>query len=222
MKGLILKDIYSVRFNIIIGALIMVLPCAVLMPISRVTAEDGTPVVIRVLLYGIFDYVIITIFSSFVTNTINEDFKSGWQKMQLTMPLPLGKIVAAKLSAAAIVVGALTALSLICNITGVIFFATPLEFMLAVPIVLALLQMITLSLSLLCGYYLEPSKTTVIYLFSVIAVAAAAAVFLTALASGELAPVIARLIAYIGVPALAVSVVLFCYCKGKKAVVRDL
>lgn len=221
MKGLILKDIYCVRFNIIIGALIMVLPCAGLMLMSGVSADDGTPEVIRVLLYGIADYIIITIFSSFVTNTITEDFKSGWQKMQLTMPLSLGKIAAAKIVAAAIVVGALTALSLICNIIGVIVFAMPLEFMLVIPVILAVLQMMTLSLSLVCGYYLEPVKATVIYLLSVIAIATIAVVFLTAMSNGKIAPVPARLIAYIGAPTAAALVVYLCYAKCKIALIKE-
>lgn len=81
MKGLILKDFYLIRFQLIIasiGALMIGFMCYSFAPDTGLTSAMGE--VGRIMIPAMFDYIIIVIGSSFFINTISEDFISGWIK----------------------------------------------------------------------------------------------------------------------------------------------
>ncbi|MDE6728055.1 MAG: ABC-2 transporter permease, partial [Oscillospiraceae bacterium] len=154
--------------------------------------------------------------------TLEYDEKSGWAKMQRAMPVTGGQIIGGKFAAMAFVLGILTALSLICNITGVIFFKLPAEPLIALPFITALLQAITLSLCFMAGYRLSSKFTMLIYLSTEIVIAAGVIFVIIGIANESLSGTAVRIISYAAVPVLTATVTEISFIFGKKAVMRDI
>lgn len=225
MKGLVLKDIYSVKFQILGGIALMLLPNIMLMISGGDLSggESGALIdFLSVMIYGGMNYISITLCSSFLLNTLDFDEKSGWVKMQRAMPLSGGQIFGGKLIAMAVVLGILTVLSLICNITGIIFFKQPAEPLTAMPFIAALLQAVTLSLCFMVGYRFSPKFTTLTYISTEIIVAAGLILLIIGLVKESISGTALRIIAYAAIPALTAAVTAVSFISGKKAVMRDL
>lgn len=223
MKGLVLKDIYSVKFQLFGGLAIMLLPNFMLMISGGNMGEESEMnSFLSVAIYGMMNYISITLCSSFLLNTLEFDEKSGWAKMQRAMPLSDGQIIGGKLIAMAIVLGILTALSLICNLTGVIFFELPAEPLIALPFIAGFLQTITLSLCFMAGYRFSSKLTMLTYILTELVVAACMIFFVIEIVKESVSETAVRIIAYAAIPVLTAAVTAISFISGKKAVMRDI
>lgn len=219
MKGLILKDIYNVRFQIIGGILIILSP-NILMWFS-VNSESASGL-FGALIYGMINYLMIATCSSFMLNTISDDYRTGWAKMQRTMPLSANRIVGAKMLAVALIVGFLTMISLIFNIAGAIVYNMELEPMITMPFVAAFLQMITLSVPVVLGYKSKAQLITPVYILMVLVISAAIIALLFGVVNSVVSVELLRVIGYAVIPVIASATVVICCKNGRKAVECDI
>ncbi len=224
MKGLILKDIYGCRFQIICGFAIMLFPMIVLSLAGggmSVTDSDINQIVGTVI-YGIVNYISIVICSSFYINTLKFDEASGWTKMQRAMPLTGGQIIGGKFLGIGAVVGTLTIISLAFNLISVAVFKKPLEPMIAMPLCIGFLETMTLMPTIVLGYRFGAKSVTWLYLIVLIIFAAGAIVLSAAFLVGDITAAALRIIAYGGIPVLFAVIFTVCYVTGKKAVTVDI
>lgn len=177
---------------------------------------------IAVMVYGMMNYMSITLFSGFIMNTIADDKRTGWAKMQGVMPVSGGQIMGGKLIAMALVVGILTGLTLIVNITGIIFYDLPAEQLIAIPFVITLIQVITLSLCLMLGYRISTKVMTPAFLITEVIFAAGVIAMIIQAVKGDISITAVRVIAYAVIPALTAAAVFISYTLGKKAVMKDM
>ena len=80
MKGLVLKDLYSVRLQIFLSVLTMILPN---IAFTFLIGEEGVGLgeaetVCMVFFFGLLNYINICLFSSFMLNTLDSDVNCGW------------------------------------------------------------------------------------------------------------------------------------------------
>lgn len=143
LKGLILKEFYSVRFQLIMCLLIFLLPNFFLILIgitydpSDANASDG---VMLTAAAAIISFVSIVCCSSFMINNISEDVSCGWIKLTGTMPVSARKISAAKIISAMLLIAGLTAISLAVNLITASGKGCNTEIMIAAPICSGLFQ----------------------------------------------------------------------------------
>lgn len=227
MKGLILKDLYSVRFQIFGGLLILLLPnsltwLAMFGDNSEELGGEIFGVNMWTVAYALVNYITVIVCSSMMLNTINDDAKSGWTKFQRTTSLSIGQIVGAKIAANGIVVGGLCVISIAFNMVGAAAADIPLETLFTLPLVFACLQMITLSAATALGYRYGSVGTTLGYLGAVLVIAGGIIAALYAYLSGGITIEALRLIAYAGAPVLSAVLTAALFFLGKKAAARDV
>lgn len=224
MKGLVLKDLFGVRFQMLGGLALMLFPSLMMMLEGGGMAVDESAGMteIAVLVYGIVNYVSITLCSSFLVNTLGFDERSGWSKIQRTMPLSGGKIIGAKFITMGLVLAVLTAVSLIINVINALLFGIPLEPMIAMPLCMCMAQMITLSPTFTLGYRFGAKTTTAAYIGFMVLLAAAIIAVVFMLFMGDIEMTTLRIICYAGLPALTAAVVAVSWITGKKAVMVDI
>ena len=167
--------------------------------------------------YGFIDYITITVCSSFLLNTISDDIKSGWAKMQLTMPVSDKVIIGGKLIATGVIVFTLMIFSMICNIVGITVYDLPAEPMIMTPVVIALLQIAVLSAVTVVGYRLQ-GRVVAVYLTIVLITTGIIAVPIIGFLNYEISVSALRLIFYAIISPLSVAVVIISFVFGKKAV----
>lgn len=177
---------------------------------------------IAVMVYGMMNYMCITLFSGFIMNTISDDKRTGWAKVQRAMPVSGGQIMGGKLIAMAIIVGILTGLTLIVNITGIIFYDLPAEQLIAIPFIVAFMQVMTLSICLMLGYRVSTKIMTPIFLIIEVIFAAGVIAMIIQAVKGDIPITVVRVIAYAVIPLLAAAAVAVSYTLGKKAVMKDM
>ncbi len=224
MKGLVLKDLFGVRFQVLGALALMLFPSLmlILMGGGMSTNERADLTEISVLLYGIVNYVSITLCSSFFVNTLGYDERSGWSKIQRTMPLSGGKIIGAKFLSMGLVLAALTSLSLIINVINALLFKIPLEPMITMPLCMCMVQAIALSPTFTLGYRFGAKTTSAAYIgFMVLLVAAMIAVVFM-LFMGDIGITALRIISYAGLPALTAAVVAVSWVTGQRTVNVDI
>ena len=213
MKGLILKDLYGVKFQIIGAFLLMLLPIVI------TTFGERTGVTESIVIpNGLLNYVVITTCSSFLLNTLDFDERSGWSKMQRGMPLSGGKISGAKFLPMGLVLAALTRRFLAGNIVGVFVHGLPIEPAVALPLCLCMTQTMALSPTFAFGYRFGSKATTAAYIGIEIVLAAAMICLLLMIFVGSIGAAALRVIAYAGLPFLTAAVVAVSWITGKRAV----
>ena len=228
MKGLILKDLYEIRFQLICGGLLMLLPYVILSVIGNdITVGDSQmsselSKMMIVVMFGMLNFICIAVFSSMLLNTVGSDLACGWSKYQRTMPVSNERIIGAKLSATALVVAGLVMISLVFNIIGIFSYGLNAEVMLAIPVICGLLQITALSpvfpVSAKIGY----KSANGIYIgFELIVIIGAVVVMFMAF-SNDVSPVVLRLIFYVALPAVTLLSVFASYKAGKRAIAADL
>ncbi len=227
MKGLILKDIYGCRFQIISGFAIMLFPMIMtsLAGGGMAVAGEGTNYVqllFGIVVYGMINYMSIVICSSFYLNTLSYDEKSGWNKIQRAMPLTDGQIIGGKFLGVAAIVGTLTLISLAFNLLSAAVYGMPFEPMIAMPLCLGLLETMTLLPVIVLGYKFGAKSVIWLYYIFMGIIAAGIIALPTAFFNGDLTVAALRGIAYGGIPALFAVVFIVCYVTGKKAVTVDI
>ena len=225
MKGLVLKDLFGVRFQMLGALAIMLLPSVMLiLGGGGMAADDGAndSIEITLLVYGIFNYISITLCSSFLVNTLGFDEQSGWTKMQRTMPITGGKIIGAKFAAMGLVLAILTLMSLVINVICAVIFNIPFEPMIALPVCMCMVQAIALSPTFTLGYRFGAKATTAAYICLMILLAAAMTAIVLMVFSGSIDAPALRVIGYAALPALTAAVVAVSWVTGKKAVMVDI
>jgi len=224
MKGLVLKDLFGVRFQVLGALALMLFPSLmlILMGGGMSTNERADITEISVLLYGIVNYVSITLCSSFFVNTLGYDERSGWSKIQRTMPLSGGKIIGAKFLSMGLVLAALTSLSLIINVINALLFKIPLEPMITMPLCMCMVQAIALSPTFTLGYRFGAKTTSAAYIGFMVLLAAAMIAVVFMLFMGDIGITALRIISYAGLPALTAAVVAVSWVTGKRTVNVDI
>lgn len=224
MKGLVLKDLFGVRFQMLGALVLMLFPSLMLMLAGGGMAVDESAGMteIAVLVYGIVNYVSITLCSSFLVNTLGFDERSGWSKIQRTMPLSGGKIIGAKFLSMGLVLAALTSLSLIINVINALLFKIPLEPMITMPLCMCMVQAIALSPTFTLGYRFGAKTTSAAYIGFMVLLAAAMIAVVFMLFMGDIGITALRIISYAGLPALTAAVVAVSWVTGKRTVNVDI
>lgn len=220
LKGLILKDIYNVRFQTVCALLFMLFPNLMLIVAGSIGNQEESlsyPVV-----YGFVNYISITTCSSFMLNTISDDYRTGWVKVQRTMPLSANWIVGAKMLAVALIIGFLTMASLILNIMGAIVYDMELEPLITMPFVMALLQMITLSVAVVLGFRSKARFIIPVYIVMVLVIASIIIALLFGVVKKAVSIEMLRVIGYAVIPVIAAATVAICCKNGKRAVECDI
>ena len=227
MKGLILKDLYTIRTQIIVGAIICLYPAVLFhLGLANMTAEMGNPNGEPLLSFVVLliSYVFIVPFSSFLLNTMKSDYESGWLKIQRTMPLNAGEAIGSNLFSTGIVIGCFTLFALIVNVILIIrepeAFIT--EILIAGPICIGLLQVIAIAPCFPLGMKIGVKKTDGLYLTFVILTAIILVIFGFAAFSNEIPVPTIRIICYGILPAAAALVTFVSYKAGKNQIVKDL
>lgn len=221
MKGLILKDIYSIRSQLVKAILIMFMP-SVMMWFAGGGMSVGEQPGAAIIVYGLMNYLSITIFTSFSLNTLSYDINSGWVKMERTCPVSGGGIIMGKLIVTLIVIGVITAVSLLFNLISVLIFKIEPEFMITIPLCCACLQVIALSPSFPLAMKIGAKHTEVIYLGFEIILACGIALFAFAAFGGNLPAALIRVLVYAGLPTLAAVTFVLSYQMGKKQCLADI
>lgn len=228
MKGLILKDVYGCRFQIIGAFALMFLPMLISffmgggLLVSNNETPDPTKMVVGMIAYGVLNYMSIVICSSFYLNTLSYDETSGWSKMQRAMPITAGQIIGGKFLGAAAVVGSLTVISLGFDVFSAWVFETPLESMIAMPFCIGLAQIITLLPTIVLGYRFGAKSVTWVYFVIMIVIASGIIALTAAFFVGDISADVLRIAAYAVFPVLAAAVIIVCFITGKKAVTVDI
>ncbi len=227
MKGLILKDIYGCRFQIIGGFAIMLFPMIMMSlaggGMAVADAENNyVQSIVGIVVYGMINYMSIVICSSFYLNTLSYDEKSGWAKMQRAMPLTGGQIIGGKFLGVGAVVGTLTLISLAFNLFSAIIYEMPFEPMIAMPLCLGFLEMMTLLPVIVLGYRFGAKSVIWLYYIVMGIIAAGTIALAAAFLVGDITAAAMRGIAYGGIPALFAVILTVCYVAGKKAVTVDI
>lgn len=225
MKGLVLKDIFGVRFQILGAMAIMLYPSIMLFLAGGgmlVDEETNIPLEASVMMYGLVNYVSITICSSFLLNTLGFDERSGWTKIQRTMPLTGGKIIGAKFLTMGLVLAVLTLISLILNVISALLFGVPIEPMITMPLCMCMVQTIALSPTFTLGYRFGAKATSAAYICIMVALAAVMIALVFMIFAGDIDETALRVIAYAGLPALTAAVVAASWFTGKRAVMVDI
>ena len=227
MKGLILKDLYTIKTQIIVGAIICLYPAVLFhLGLANMTAEMGNPNGEPLLSFItlLISYCFIVPFSSFLLNTMKSDYESGWLKIQRTMPLNAGEAIGSKLVCTGIVIGCFTLFALIVNVILIIrepeAFIT--EVVIAGPICIGLLQVIAIAPCFPLGMKIGVKKTDGLYLTFVILTAIILVIFGFAAFSNEIPVPAIRIICYGTLPAAAALVTFISYKAGKNQIVKDL
>ncbi len=227
MKGLILKDIYGCRFQIIGGFAIMLFPMIMMSlaggGMAVADAENNyVQSIVGIVVYGMINYMSIVICSSFYLNTLSYDEKSGWAKMQRAMPLTGGQIIGGKFLGVGAVVGTLTLISLAFNLFSAIIYEMPFEPMIAMPLCLGFLEMMTLLPVIVLEYRFGAKSVIWLYYIVMGIIAAGTIALAAAFLVGDITAAAMRGIAYGGIPALFAVILTVCYVAGKKAVTVDI
>lgn len=228
MKGLILKDVYGCRFQIIGGFAIMLIPMLLMalsgggMAVSD--KESGSQFIgsIGVILYGMINYMSIVICSSFYLNTLSYDEASGWTKVQRAMPLTGGQIIGGKFFGVGAVVGVLTVISVAFNAVSALVFEMPMEPMITMPLCIGLAEIVTMFPTIVLGYRLGSRVVSWVYFAFLIPIAAGMVALTVAFFTGNISANALRVIVYAGLPVLTVVVAVLCFVTGKRAVMLDI
>lgn len=227
MRGLILKDLYGCRFQIIGAFLIMLLPMLIFGLAGGGMAVDGRendklPEGISFILYGTANYVSIVICSSFYLNTLKYDETCGWTKIQRAMPLSGGQIVGGKFLGAALTVGILTLMSVGFNALSAFVFEINYEPMIVIPICLGLLELVIMLPAVVVGYRFGSKTVSAVYILLLVIISAAVIAVTALFMNSHIEIRTIRLIVYTIVPALAAAVTFVCVKIGKKAAMVDI
>lgn len=223
MKGLILKDFYLIRFQLIIaliGALMIGYMCYSLAPDTGLNSAMGD--VGKIMIPAMFDYIIIVIGSSFFLNTISEDITSGWVKQQRTLPLSNRQLIGAKLIATYILIGGIVLFSLAFNLLFWFSYGSTLEIMITIPLCVGLVQVIALSPVFPLGQRYGLKSANTVYMLGEILIAIIAAVIMFPALSAEIQIITLRITFYGVLPLIAAAVVAISFFCGSKLLYNDV
>ncbi len=219
LKSLILKDLYGIRFQLIASALLFLLPhmLCFFVGVGLTVDENAANAVGAVALYGVMNYITITVFSSLFLNTIADDIQSGWARFQRTLPLTVGQLIGGKLLASLVLIAVMAAVSILLNLVVVLAGNPYVEALIALPIIFGCLQVIALMPVFPLSIKIGVKTANLLYVVFLIITATAAVVVAFMVGANDLPPVLVRVILYVILPLLAAGVTVDSYSLGKKA-----
>ncbi len=205
MKGLVIKELYCTRFQLIL-AVLLALPMNLLLLLAGggMMAEFlGTTMEIMAYVpYGIVNFVTVTCFSSLILNTLKDDVSTGWATMQLTMPLSKSTIVSSKLLGCTVLVLILMLICYIQNVGALLLFGGSAEIMLMMPVVFGMMSLISLyaayPLALRFGTKLTDTLNTLL----IIAMSIILTIVIFIIGDNGIPVYALRIVFYIALPAL--------------------
>ncbi len=212
MKGLILKEIYCVRFQVLLGLAITAIPSIMMLLLADFTGEVPSGAehfaIIAVIPVVLSNFMMILLSSSFMLNTLNDDKISGWAKLQLTLPVTRKQIIDTKFIASLVIIGFLMLICLVLNLTAALLYNYPLEICIAAPFVFGFTEMMVLFPAFPLSMKLSAAMNTVVYITLEVIVMG----LLTAIAFCALDAVVTmwfiRVLFYGIIPALGIVVML--------------
>ena len=217
MKGLVLKDIYTVRFQVAAALMIMLFPNIVALFLdSGSNMPKQMSDLIMLFIHGSLNFINICIFSSFVLNTLEDDVNSGWHDIVSTFPVSRRVITGAKLVSSGMIVALLTVVSLVFNVIACIKNGLPAEPMIAVPICIGVIQMGVLCPVFPLARRFGTKRAGAIYLALEIIITIAAVVLMAVLLDSGNASVLMRVVFYAAAPLAAGISVWLSYLFGGK------
>lgn len=222
MKGLILKDLYNIRFTLVGAVLLTIFPNLIMMLAGGGMSVSDDPMTrdMGFLVYGLVNYVSIALFSSLSLSTFSRDKSCGWDRYQRTMPVTSGQIMLGKMLTSCIVIGIITAVSLVLNMMGL--FGISAELLVAMPICFGILMAICIMPVLPLTLKLGERLASYIYLAMLAAEAGLMVLIFLGAMTSSLPAVAIRIAAYAVLPAAAAAVAVVCYRAGKKGYEQDL
>ena len=212
MKGLILKEIYCVRFQTLLGLAITAIPSVMMLLLGDITGEipsgaEGAAIIATIPVV-LSNFMMILLSSSFMLNTLNDDKISGWAKLQLTLPVTRKQIIDTKFIASLVIIGFLMLICLVLNLTAALLYNYPLEICIAAPFVFGFTEMMVLFPAFPMSMKLSAAMNTVVYITLEVIVMG----LLTAIAFCALDAVVPmwfiRVLFYGIIPALGIAVML--------------
>lgn len=221
MKGLILKDLYTVRFQMIAGLFLILLPnCLTFLAGNDFVngSVDNFSRLMLIVLYGFLNFSNICLFSSFILNTLGTDVSSGWINIQRTFPVSGNVVIGAKLAASGIIVAVLTLMSLAFNIAAAFLFELNMELMISIPLCIGVYQMIVLAPLFPIAMKIGARYTSVLYIVTEGVVLILMIWLLATIVNNGADLVLLRSLFYGGLPCLAAASGLLSYLSGKKAI----
>ena len=211
MKGLVLKDIYCARTLLILGMLLMAFPNLMLLLFGGGMAVGLDNDFIGAIPYAMLGYSNIIWLSTFALNSFADDESTGWNKLQGTMPVSRGEIVRAKFMFALLTVGALTAVTLLSSVFGIVIFEITVEPMLTIPLCLALFEICVLFATIAINFrYGTKYSKIAYYAFVTLGTAAMIAMLFAAVNNSNMSLML-RLVFYVGMPLLTAVVAYISY-----------
>lgn len=212
MKGLFLKEIYCVRFQVLLGLAITAIPSVMMLLLGDITGEipsgaEGAAIIATIPVV-LSNFMMILLSSSFMLNTLNDDKISGWSKLQLTLPVTRKQIIDTKFIASLVIIGFLMLICLVLNLTTVFLYNYPLEICIAAPFVFGFTEMMVLFPAFPMSMKLSAAMNTVVYITLEVIVMG----LLTAITFSALDAVVPmwfiRVLFYGVIPALGIAVML--------------
>lgn len=168
LKGLFLKEIYCVRFQVLLGLAITAIPSVMMLLLGDITGEipsgaEGAAIIATIPVV-LSNFMMVLLSSSFMLNTLNDDKISGWAKLQLTLPVTRKQIIDTKFIASLVIIGFLMLICLVLNLTTVFLYNYPLEICIAAPFVFGFTEMMVLFPAFPMSMKLSAAMNTVIYI----------------------------------------------------------
>ncbi len=222
MKGLVLKDIYCIRFTLILGLLLALFPNIMLCFAGIGVFVGSSLEIIAYFIYGISNFITVACFSSIILNTLKDDVAAGWAKYQLTMPVKCGTIILSKQLSTLVLLGILTLCCYIPNIFAIISCGFSAEIMLMMPIVLAMLCVIPLMLAIPAALRFGSGAASWFYIGFLIIMMIGLTIMAFILGDNAISPNALRAALYIVLPIIDLAVVYISYLSGKKLLVVNL
>lgn len=222
MKGLILKDLYSVKHQITLGVLLCIFPSFLLFCMTLGYAngdgKEGGEWFVS-LCFALVNYCTITLCSSFCVNTVCEDASCGWLKLVGTMPITPKTICLSKIFSSLIVLIILTLVTALPNIFALAKGVGSPEVLIAAPVCSMLLQIAVMSPVFPFAIRFGGKKTSPFYIIVllVLIIALTAAIILSFRFK---TPNALRVIFYAGIPLAAAASVVLSAVGGRKMLVE--
>lgn len=219
MKALILKDLYGISFQLKAAAVLFIVPYLLLFLAGVGMSADGSAeaAIAAVATYGVLNYIMIVAFSSLFLNTVAEDIRSGWARFSRTLPLSTGRLVAAKLAASLVLIGALVLLSLIAALFPILAGNPYVEILLAVPFAIGCLQAVALMPVFPLALRFGVKTANALYVTFTVVAALIVVVLAFMVGARDIPAPLARLIFYGGFPLAALAATVLSYRFGVRA-----
>lgn len=205
MKGLVIKELYCTRFQLIL-ALLLALPMNLLLLLAGggMMAEFlGTTMEIMAYVpYGITNFVTVSCFSTLILNTLKDDVSTGWATMQLTMPMSKSTIVSSKLLGCTVLVLILMLICYIQNVGALLLFGGSAEIMLMMPVVFGLMSLTSLYAAYPLALRFGTKLTDMLNALLIIAMTIALTVVIFIIGDNGIPASALRIVFYVAIPAL--------------------